>query len=180
MKIKYKERESIRVGQGPKKYPMIQVKGEQLDGKGAGNERTIKFFPSEKDMHAVVKNADPGDVLDVTMTQNGNFWNPTAIRNETKDGSASFETGTKPSLKDFTKSSGTSVVSTEMSEKTIRLEAVKSAVKMGFKDIEPLLLAADQISYFIEKGMEDSDIDMPGIAIDDDDDEKEEEKDTDD
>ena len=81
MKIKFKRMEKMttKPNMSGKTFPMVRVVGEALEGKLIGQEWSTKFFPSAKDMLTVVKNANVGDIIDVTMTQNGKFFNPTKM-----------------------------------------------------------------------------------------------------
>ena len=78
MRIEFKEVVSAKTNpnaQG-KVYSIYRVKGKALSGKLAGEDWQTQFFASAKDMAAQVKALNSGDVVDVEMKQNGNYWNP--------------------------------------------------------------------------------------------------------
>lgn len=74
-----------------KTFPIIRVHGKALSGKLEGNEWTTQFFQSAKEMVSQVKSLNKGDIVDVKMVSNGNFWNPTSFTKVNQDGN----TGTK-------------------------------------------------------------------------------------
>jgi len=59
-----------------KSYPIIRVIGTALEGNMRGQEWQTKFFANAKDMVSQVKALKKGDIVKVTMTKNGNYWNP--------------------------------------------------------------------------------------------------------
>jgi len=81
MRIEFDSYESTKTNpnaQG-KSYNIYRVKGKALSGKLAGQEWQTQFFASAKEMASQVKALSKGDVIDVKMTQNGNYWNPQAF-----------------------------------------------------------------------------------------------------
>lgn len=81
MRIKFIKHETIKTkpNAAGKVYPMTRVVGTAMEGAMQGQEWSTKFFPSMKDMNSVVKTANAGDIMDITMKQNGNFLNPVKI-----------------------------------------------------------------------------------------------------
>jgi len=81
MRIKFDRMETITTNPNPqgKTFQMTRVIGEALEGKLLGQEWSTKFFQSAQDMHAIVKAAQKGEILDITMKKNGNYLNPVAI-----------------------------------------------------------------------------------------------------
>lgn len=62
-----------------KTYTIIRVKGTFADGDKAGMEWNTQFFANKKDLKSQTDSLNAGDLVDVSMTKNGNFWNPTAF-----------------------------------------------------------------------------------------------------
>jgi hypothetical protein len=78
MRIEFKEVVSAKTNpnKSGKTYSIYRVKGKALTGKLAGEDWQTQFFASAKDMAAQTKALNPGDIVDVEMKKNGNFWNP--------------------------------------------------------------------------------------------------------
>lgn len=68
-----------------KTYSIVRVKGTAMEGKMKDQEWTTQFFANNKDLYDQVKTFSNGDIVDVSMTKNGNFWNPTGFTKVTGD-----------------------------------------------------------------------------------------------
>jgi hypothetical protein len=81
MRIKFKSYESTKTNPNKdgKTYNIVRVKGEALSGKLEGQDWTTQVFASAKEMVGQIKGLSAGDIVDVKMVKNGNFWNPTAF-----------------------------------------------------------------------------------------------------
>lgn len=81
MRIKFDRLETLQTNPNPsgKTYSMTRVVGEALEGKLVGQEWSTKFFPSNKDLQSVAKQAVKGDILDITMKKQGNYLNPVTM-----------------------------------------------------------------------------------------------------
>lgn len=76
-----------------KSYSIVRVKGTFADGDKAGMEWNTQFFANKKDLKSQTDSLNAGDLVDVSMTKNGNFWNPTAF--------TKVEQGDAPSVVSF-------------------------------------------------------------------------------
>lgn len=81
MKIKFDRIEKTKTNpnQSGKTFPIIRVHGTALEGKNADQDWSTQFFLNNKELAEQVEAFNKGDVVDVTMKKNGNFWNPTAF-----------------------------------------------------------------------------------------------------
>ena len=84
MRIKFTKWEKI----SRKGFAMMEIQGVRLEGDQAGQPWKHSIFSSAKEMASVVKDANSGDVLNVTMKKNGQYWNANKIVNETANGTA--------------------------------------------------------------------------------------------
>lgn len=169
MKMKFKGYNKISVGSGTKKYPMIEFKGTQIGGQGDGEERNYRFFPSEKDMYAEIKNATSGDILSVKLTQNGKYWNPTGITNETKDGGSTDDTfKSNPE-----RSTKMNEFQQNYSEERRRKDSLGLAIaaRNDTDTSEDIINRASSFEDYLVNGLPDPDnIDLPEPDMDEDDD----------
>jgi hypothetical protein len=58
-----------------KTFSVIRVFGKGLEGKMEGQEWSTQFFKSNKELAEQIKDLKKGDYVNVTMKQNGQFWN---------------------------------------------------------------------------------------------------------
>jgi len=142
MRITFKRLEKIftKPNAAGKSYPMIRIVGDALEGTLVGQEWSTKFFPSSKDMASAASAAKPGDILDITMTQKGNFLNPTHIEigNVATNVGAPQATLTPPVV--------APIVSETSSEASIRRENIDIAIAiMGQKTAK-----RDAVDYLMD------------------------------
>ena len=85
MKIEFQEWKEIeREGRnGP--FKMIEVTGKGIGGPLDGQDVTKTFFKSIKDAYQVVKDASPGDHLDLEIKKEGNYYNVKGVTKSEED-----------------------------------------------------------------------------------------------
>jgi hypothetical protein len=91
MRIKFKEAVSTKTNPNAagKTYSILRIKGTALGGKLAGQEWSTQIFQSAREMVEQVKALKDGDIVDVKMIKNGNYWNPQSF-DKVKDEDADF------------------------------------------------------------------------------------------
>ena len=89
MKISFDRYEETQTNPNAKgkTFPIIRVYGTALEGKLQGKEWKTQFFMNASDLVSQVKSLSKGDTVNVKMTANGNYWNPTEFTKETSAGS---------------------------------------------------------------------------------------------
>jgi hypothetical protein len=78
MKIEFDrfEKTTTNPNASGKTFPIYRVFGTALSGKSEGQEYSTTFFASARDMVQQVGALQKGDVVNITMAKNGNYWNP--------------------------------------------------------------------------------------------------------
>ena len=134
MKIKFDKHELTKTNpnQSGKSFPICRVYGTALSGKLEGKEYTTQFFQSAKDMLSQVKELKSGDIVEIKMTANGQYWNPTSFSKVEDDGVPTMSTST---------GSGGKVV-----QSNPRLDNLKVAVKI----IGPKAKGKSSLDYLTE------------------------------
>jgi len=65
-----------------KPYKMCHVHGVAVGGKLDGQDYTTKFFGNNKELLGQVEGLIPGEIVDVEMKKNGQYWNPVGFKGE--------------------------------------------------------------------------------------------------
>jgi hypothetical protein len=158
MRLKFDKMEVVdQPGKGGKVWKMCQVSGEQVDGKGAGEDRTMRFFVSAKDMYSAVKTFNQGDIIDVTMKQNGQYWNPTAFT-KVEASEAAVDSKVEANV------SG-AVNPVAVPEASLRLATLKiagdMAIQMGINGASELFELSESLIDYIKNGYDNGDLELP-------------------
>jgi hypothetical protein len=83
LKIKFKNFDvKEQTSKAGKPFKMVHVNGTAIGGKLDGQDYTCKFFGSNKELRGQVEALQPGDLVDIEMKKNGNFWNPVGFKSE--------------------------------------------------------------------------------------------------
>lgn len=125
MKIKFDRYESGKTNPNAagKIYNVYRVFGTALSGKLAGQEWSTQIFANQKEMAAQIKALNKGDIVNVTMKNNGKFWNPTSFEKD----SSGVSSETVPSHSD--KGSQTPNVSSAVAS-SLKLKNLEIAVRI--------------------------------------------------
>ncbi len=154
MQMKFDKYEVVdQPGKNGKTWKMCAVTGEQIGGKGDGDDRTLKFFCSAKDMYSAVKTFVKGDIILVGMKQNGNYWNPTSFARVDAD-VASVDAKVSADVE--------KAVPNVSSDESLRLAALKIAVKVDESPtLDDLFRSSEDIVSYIKNGYDTEDTAMP-------------------
>ena len=83
MKIKFTGSEvKTQKARNGKEFKMTYVNGTAIGGKLDGQDYTTKFFTNNKELSGQVDELNVGDIVDIEMTKNGQYYNPTKFTSE--------------------------------------------------------------------------------------------------
>ena len=123
-----------------KTFEQIRVVGKATSGKSAGQEWSCAFFKNNKEAADVIRQLDQGDIINVTMNKNGNFWNPTAIE-KVSSSQGSVTNQEQPTLNGGTPNG----IDMTLSKRSL-------AIKLAIESLGPKPAKKSSVEYAMEMG----------------------------
>lgn len=153
MKIKFTRSEETQTkpNASGKTFNITKVFGTALDGKNPGQEWSTQFFTHNKELAGQVAACNAGDTVEVKMTKNGAYWNPSAFTVEAPATNAPVQAANSTTVMAGNCGGHASNPRFDNLKVAIDILGEKPADKEAFEYLSEAAGLADMIQDYIEK-----------------------------